>query len=81
MLVVQVALHPRGLHPLQAARAFHLHAEEGVPMRDICEEVTNLSGERPSFKAVWHAIHTIKAKQSSQPIAQTNYGNCGWKGH
>ena len=49
-------------------------------MRDICEEVTNLSGERPSFKAVWHAIHTIKAKQSSQPIAQTNYGNCGRKG-
>ena len=30
MPVVQVTLHPRGLHPLEAARTFHLHEEEGV---------------------------------------------------
>ena len=59
MPVVQVTLHPRGLHPLEAARAFHLHEEEGVTLRDICKEVTNMSGERPSAKAVWNAVRMV----------------------
>ena len=79
MPLVQITLHPRGLHPLQAARAFHLHEEEGMTMRNICDEVTNMSGKRPSFKAVWRAIHMVKATKSSEPVAQTKYTNCGRK--
>jgi transposase len=79
MPVVQVMVHPRGLHPLQAARAFHLHEEEGMTIRDICKEVTNMSGEIPSVKGVWNAIQTVKASQNSHSIGQTKYGNCGRK--
>ena len=48
-------------------------------MRNICDEVTNMSGKRPSFKAVWRAIHMVKATKSSEPVAQTKYTNCGRK--
>ena len=61
MPLVQTMLHPRGLHPTEAARAWHLHEEEGVVLRDICKEVTNMSGETPSVKAVCHAIRMVKA--------------------
>ena len=47
MPVVQVTIHPRGLHPLQAAHAFHLHEQEGIPLREIWVEVTNMKGESP----------------------------------
>ena len=79
MPVVQVTIHPRGLHPLQAAHAFHLHEQEGIPLREIWDEVTNMKGESPSAKAVWHAVRMVKASQSSDSIGRTKYANCGWK--
>ena len=30
MPTVHVTVHPQGLHPTEAARAWHLHAEEGM---------------------------------------------------
>ena len=79
MPVVQVTIHPRGLHPLQAAHAFHLHEQEGIPLREIWDEVTNMKGESPSAKAVWHAVRMVKASQSSDSIGRTKYANCGRK--
>ena len=60
MVVVQVTLHPRGLHPTEAARAWYLHEEEGVSLRNVCKEVVNMSGMVPSVKAVWSAIEMVK---------------------
>ena len=39
---VHVTVHPRGLHPTEAARAWHFHVEEGVGIRDVCAEVVNI---------------------------------------
>ena len=79
MPVVQIMMHPRGLHPTEAARAWHLHEEEGVVLRDVCKEVTNLSGETPSVKTVWHAVRMVKAGQQKQSLPESKYGNCGRK--
>ena len=35
MPVVQVTLHPRGMHPTESARAWYLHEEEGMGLRDV----------------------------------------------
>ena len=35
MPTVHVTVHPRGLHPTEAARAWHLHVEEGMSIRDV----------------------------------------------
>ena len=42
MPTVHVTVHPRGLHPTEAARAWHLHVEEGMSIRDVCVEVLNM---------------------------------------
>ena len=79
MVVVQVTLHPRGLHPTEAARAWYLHEEEGVSLRNVCKEVVNMSGMVPSVKAVWNAIEMVKSNQQSLPQTPTKYANCGRK--
>ena len=42
MPTVHVTVHPRGLHPAEAARAWKLHFEEGLAIRDVCDEVVNM---------------------------------------
>ena len=61
MPTVHVTVHPRGLHPVEAARARQLHVEEGMAIWNVCEEVVNMLGAKPSVKAVWRAIQAVKA--------------------
>ena len=79
MPTVHVTVHPRGLHPTEAVRAWHLHVEDGMGIRDVCDEVVNMLGQRPSYKAVWRAIQGVKAVHGSHAIPQTKYANCGRK--
>jgi transposase len=79
MPIVQVSLHPRGLHPTEAARAWHLHVEEGTSLNDVRKQVVNLSGSTPSVKAVWNAIHRTNAVRNPLDIPQSKYANCGRK--
>ena len=65
MPTVHVTVHPRGLHPTEAVRAWHLHVEEGMGIRDVCDEVVNMLGQRTSYKAVWRAIQGVKAVHGS----------------
>ena len=39
MVVAPVVVHPRGLHPMEALRAWHLHREEGLPLTEVQAEV------------------------------------------
>ena len=71
MPTVHVIVHPRGLHPVEAARSRQLHAEEGMVIQDVCDEVVNLLGEKPSVKAVWRAIHGVEAVRGTHAIPQT----------
>ena len=71
MPIVQVSLHPRGLHPTEAARAWHLHVEEGTSLNDVRKQVVNLTGSTPSVKAVWNAIHRTNAVRNLLDIPQS----------
>ena len=64
MPTVHVTVHPKGLRPTEAARAWHLHVEEGMSIRDVCDEVVNMLGNTPSYKAVWRAIQSVRAVRS-----------------
>ena len=77
MPTVHVTVHPRGLHPTDAVLAWHLHTEEGMSIRDVCDEVVNMLGARPSFHAVRSAIQGVKAVHGTHAIPQTKYANCG----
>ena len=46
-------------------------------LADICDEVRNIQGRRPSVKAVWAAVQRMESAQDGLP--QGNYKNCGRK--
>ena len=82
MVMVWVSCHPKGLHPLQAAKAWHLAREEGMPLRDVCQEVVNMQGGNPGLKGVWDAVKRIDQQHAMamlDSIPLGNYKNCGRK--
>ena len=63
MPTVHVTIHPRGLHPTEAARAWHLHVEEGMSIRDVrggCQHARRNT-------LVWHSWHVWFRWASSEP--------------
>ena len=74
-----VTVHDRGLHPTEAAKAWHLHTNEDMSLEDVRDEVVNLRGERPGKKAVWSAVQRVLTMKPGDLIPQNNYGNCGRK--
>ena len=76
MPVASVTIHPRGLNPLQAAKAWYLHKEEGLPLPAVRLEVTNALGCTPSVKAVWTAVHAAERSHGGDGVPRTRYANC-----
>ena len=79
MVVVPVVIHPRGLHPMEAVRAWQLHREEGLPLTEVRAEVQNLAGGAPSVKAVWSAVQRVSAMRDGDLLPSSRYENCGRK--
>ena len=79
MPTVSVTLHPRGLHPLQAAKAWHLHKEkeEELPLTAVRCEVVNIQGWTPSVKAMWTAIQQVERSKEGVAIPRSGYHRCG----
>ena len=73
---VEVSVHPQGLHPLVAARAYQLRTEDDMAWGDIAGEIVNMDGVRPSLKSVRNAVARV-AEQSHKPVAELGYSRCG----
>ena len=58
MPVVQVSVHPIGLHPIEAVKAWHKHTHEEMSLSDILAEgdIVNMKGDVPSRHALWSGI-------------------------
>ena len=78
-LLLNVSLHPKGLPPLQAVKAWMLRTEEGLSWPEIQERTTNVLGETAGDKAVREAVARIEAMEDGALVPKTNYGNCGRK--
>ena len=74
-----VTVHPQGLHPLEAVRAWHMHKEEGSTIREVREQVTNIQGETPSASTVWSAVKRVDDMAADDFVPASNYSNCGRK--
>ena len=59
MPTVHVTVHPQCLHHIEAARAWHLNVEEGMSIRDVCDEVVNMLRKTPSYKAVLTSLVSL----------------------
>ena len=58
MPVVHVTMRPRGLHPIEPARALNLHAEEGLSLDSVCDEVRKPDG---NSKAEGHDVGVTRS--------------------
>ena len=54
MPVVTLMVHPKGLHPLRAAKAWIKHREEGMSLNSIIQEgeVVNMESNVPTLKTL-----------------------------
>ncbi len=79
MPVIQVHLHPNGLHPIEAIKAWHMHENEGLSLDEIIGggEVLNLQGEVVGKKVLWSAIKRVKNMGRGQLLPTTSYHKCG----
>ena len=61
MPVLQVSIHPMGLHPVEAVKAWHKHVNDGMRFADILQEgeIVNLHGALPGRYALWAAIPRV----------------------
>ena len=78
---ISMVSHPSGLNLYALARAHHLHCEEGMSISNVCDEVVNLQGKRPSEKCVWNGVQRMKAALRVPTVGEqlptTFYSNCG----
>ena len=45
MVKMTVSVHPQGLHPFEAVRAWQLHKEEGLSLSSVQNEFVDMEGE------------------------------------
>ena len=71
-----MTVHPRGLSPEQAAKAWFLRVKQKYKWSQIAKEVVNLEGQQPSENCLRLAVQRLGKKgKSAQP--KNNYANCG----
>ena len=79
MVKVEVVVHPQGLAPIEAAKAWHMRVVEKMKRTDIQKKVKNVKGKIPqSEHCVKNAVQRVTAA-GKKGVAKTNYKNCGRK--
>lgn len=76
MVVISVTLHPSGLSPAEAAKAWYLRVKQRWKWCDILDEVVNVKGEPTSEFCVRLAVKRLQNKGRAA-IPKSNYQNCG----
>lgn len=81
---MSVSLHPKGLSPFEAAKAWHLREVEKLPWLAVRKQVRTLDGGQPRRYAVVDAVKRISAQRHTAAfrrtgVATTAYRNCGRK--
>ena len=79
MVKVEVVVHPQGLGPIEAAKAWYMRKVEKMKWTDIQKKVKNVQGKIPqSEHCVKNAVQRVTAA-GKKGVAKTNYKNCGRK--
>ena len=76
-----MALHPKGLTPFEAAKAWHLREVQKLPWHAVRDQVRSISGERPKRHALSHAVRRIQTQRHTAAFrrtgtATTAYSSC-----
>ena len=80
--VVPLCRAPQGLDPFQAAKAWHLRKQEGLPWKVVRFQVHTMSGTHPGMDAVQDAVGRVEAQRRTSKfrkagVASSGYARCG----
>ena len=83
-MLFRCAVHPKGLDPFQAAKAWHLRKKDGLPWQVVRLQVCTMSGTQPGRMAVEDAVRRIEAQRQTSKfkrtgVASLRYAKCGRK--
>jgi len=78
MVLHTMTVHPRGILPAQAAKAWYLRVKAKKKWREIQEEVVNAAGGTPSEHALENAVARMKSRKP-HGVPKYKYQNCGVK--
>ena len=78
------SVHPKGLDPIQSAKAWQLRKVQRLPWKAVREQLRTASGGRPQRFAVSNAVRRIDSQRHtaalrSTGVARTAYRSCGRK--
>ena len=78
---IRLTVHPDGLHPIEAVKAYLKHTDGDMSLDQIVSEgeVLNLSGEVAGRKAVYNAIKRVREMDPAELVPKTKYARCGRK--
>ena len=81
-MLFQYVVHPRGLDPFQAAKAWHLRVQGGLPWKAVRAQVHTVSGAQPGQDAIEDAVARVGAQRHARCFqksgaVQSKYHRCG----
>ena len=79
---VHTSVHPNGLDPFQAAKAWMLRTKLKLAWKEVCGQVLTAHGGRPGKRALELAVKRIDVQQHQTHFRRTGaatlaYSNCG----
>ena len=79
MVVVSVTLHPQGLSPQEAGKAWYLRVKQKKTWPEVSAECVNLQGQPAGDKAVRDAVARMKQRRGKGQVqvGKGRYKNCG----
>ena len=66
-MIFRCTVHPKGLDPFQAAKAWHLRVQQGLPWKVVRSLVRTASNEAPGQDALEDAVARVD-KQRRTPL-------------
>ena len=81
-MLLRYAVHPKGLDPFQAAKAWLLRVEQGLPWQQVRSLVRTASGMPPGQDALEDAVARVDAQHHTAEFARSGaatmgYARCG----
>ena len=79
MVLVTVSVHKRGLHPMEAVKAWRMHTRDDMSLDAILAEgeCLNMEMRKPGRHALWAATNRVSQMSAGDLLPQSRYSNCG----
>ena len=77
-MLFRYSVHPKGLDPFQAAKAWHLRVLQGMPWKDVRLLVRTVSGMHPGQDALEDAVARVDSQRHTSASRKNGVTRTGY---